>query len=65
MAKTRWPGYTPMSADPADLMFYQEMSTERFFEQADRLGATSMIDLCRAALRMDGRDVPTGRMELV
>lgn len=34
-------------------------------EQADRLGATSMIDLCRAALRVDGRDVPTGRMELV
>jgi len=34
-------------------------------EQADRLGATSMIDLCRAALRVDGRDVPTSRMELV
>jgi len=34
-------------------------------EQADRLGATSMIDLCRAALRMDGREVPVGRMELV
>ena len=34
-------------------------------EQADRLGATSMIDLCRAALRVDGRDVPSSRMELV
>jgi len=34
-------------------------------EQADRLGATSMIDLCRAALQADGRDVPIGRMELV
>ena len=34
-------------------------------EQADRLGATSMIDLCRAALRADGRDVPSSRMELV
>ncbi len=34
-------------------------------EQADRLGATSMIDLCRAALRSDGRDVPSSRMELV
>ncbi len=34
-------------------------------EQADRLGATSMIDLCRTALRMEGRDLPTGRMELV
>lgn len=34
-------------------------------EQADRLGATSTIDLCRAALRMDGREVPTGRLELV
>jgi len=28
-------------------------------EQADRLGASSMIDLCRAALRVDGREVPT------
>ncbi|MBI1338074.1 MAG: hypothetical protein GC164_14095 [Phycisphaera sp.] len=34
-------------------------------EQAHRMGVTSMIDLCRAALQMDGRDVPTGRMELV
>jgi len=34
-------------------------------EQADRLGASSMIDLCRAALRVDGRDVPSSRMELV
>ena len=35
-------------------------------EQADRLGATNMIDLCRAALQADGRDIPGGgRMELV
>ncbi len=34
-------------------------------EQAERLGATSMIDLCRAALQMDGREAPTSRMELV
>jgi len=34
-------------------------------EQADRLGATSMVDLCGAALLAEGRDLPTGRMELV
>jgi hypothetical protein len=34
-------------------------------EQAERLRATSTIDLCRAALWMEGRDLPTGRMELV
>jgi hypothetical protein len=34
-------------------------------ERAERLGATSMIDLCRAALLADGREIPTGRMEMV
>jgi Mu-like prophage major head subunit gpT len=34
-------------------------------EQADRLGATNMIDLCRAALMVDGQPTPSGRMELV
>ncbi|MBN2582003.1 MAG: Mu-like prophage major head subunit gpT family protein, partial [Planctomycetes bacterium] len=34
-------------------------------EQADRLGATNMIDLCRAALQADGRDIPAGRMEMI
>ena len=31
-------GHVGMLADPAELMFYQEMSTERFFDEADRLG---------------------------
>jgi hypothetical protein len=34
-------------------------------EQADQLGVTNLIDLCRAALMSDGRAVPSGRMELV
>jgi len=34
-------------------------------EQADQLGVTNLIDLCRAALMSDGRAVPLGRMELV
>ena len=34
-------------------------------EQAAMLGATSMLDLCRAALVADGVDVPRGRMEMV
>ena len=34
-------------------------------EQAEQLGATSMIDLCRAALMSDGKAIPSGRMELV
>ena len=34
-------------------------------EQAERLGATSMIDVCRAALLADAQDVPRGRMEMV
>lgn len=34
-------------------------------EQAERMGTTSMIDLCRAALYADGQSVPTNRMELV
>ncbi|MFB3894512.1 MAG: Mu-like prophage major head subunit gpT family protein [Phycisphaerae bacterium] len=32
---------------------------------ASLLGATSMLDLCRTALHMDGVDVPRGRMEMV
>ena len=34
-------------------------------EQADQLGVTNLIDLCRAALMSDGRAAPSGRMELV
>lgn len=34
-------------------------------EQAGQMGATSMLDLCRASLQADGRDVPTGRMEMI
>jgi hypothetical protein len=34
-------------------------------EQAERLGATSMIDVCRAALLADAKDVPPSRMEMV
>lgn len=34
-------------------------------EQADRLGSTNMIDLCRAALNADGHVIPNNRMELV
>ena len=34
-------------------------------EQADRMGSTSMIDLCRAALYADGQAIPGSRMELV
>jgi len=34
-------------------------------EQAERMGSTSMIDLCRAALYADGQVIPGGRMELV
>jgi len=34
-------------------------------ERAEDLGATNMIDLCRAALAVDGQPVPSGRMELV
>jgi len=34
-------------------------------EQADRMGSTNMIDLCRAALNADGHVIPNNRMELV
>ena len=34
-------------------------------EQAERLGATNMIDLCRAALLADGQSIPSDRMALV
>lgn len=34
-------------------------------ERAEQLGATSMLDLCRASLQADGQAVPVGRMELV
>jgi hypothetical protein len=34
-------------------------------DQAERLGATSMIDVCRTALLADMRDVPRSRMEMV
>jgi len=34
-------------------------------EQGRYLGAMHMLDLCRAALQNEGRDVPTGRMEMV
>jgi len=34
-------------------------------EQADRMGSTNMIDLCRAALHADGQVIPNSRMELV
>lgn len=34
-------------------------------DQAERMGSTSMIDLCRAALYADGQAIPSGRMELV
>jgi hypothetical protein len=34
-------------------------------EQAERMGSTSMIDLCRAALYADGQAIPGSRMELV
>ena len=34
-------------------------------EQADRMGSTNMIDLCRAALNADGHVLPNNRMELV
>ncbi|MBI2193342.1 MAG: Mu-like prophage major head subunit gpT family protein [Planctomycetes bacterium] len=33
--------------------------------QAKRLGAAHALDLCRAALEADGREIPSGRMELV
>jgi len=34
-------------------------------EQGDRLKATHLLDLCRAALMIDGREIPHGREELV
>ncbi len=34
-------------------------------EQAGRLGATCLLDLCRSALLADGREPPRGRMEMV
>lgn len=34
-------------------------------ERADDLGATSLLDLCRAALQADDQTVPVSRMELV
>lgn len=34
-------------------------------EQAGRLGATCLLDLCRAALVADGQEPPHGKMELV
>ena len=34
-------------------------------EQARRLGATCLLDLCRAALVADGQEPPHGKMELV
>lgn len=40
---------------------YGPMSMDR----AERMGATSMIDICRAALQADGLPVPSGRMEMV
>ena len=40
---------------------YGPMSMDR----AERMGATSMIDICRAALMADGLPVPSGRMEMV
>ena len=38
---------------------------ERACEAGERLGATNMLDLCRACLEQDGMEVPRGRMELV
>jgi hypothetical protein len=34
-------------------------------EQAEAMGTGSMIDLCRAALRIDGIEMPRNRMEMV
>ena len=34
-------------------------------EQAERMGSTNMIDLCRAALHVDGEAIPGSRMALV
>ena len=34
-------------------------------ESGERVGATCLLDLCRAALLLDGRDVPRNKMELV
>jgi hypothetical protein len=34
-------------------------------EQAGRLGATCLLDLCRAALLADGKEPPRGKMKLV
>ncbi len=34
-------------------------------EQADRMGVTNLIDVCRAALYADGQPIPNNRMELV
>ena len=34
-------------------------------EQAGRLGATCLLDLCRSALLADGKEPPRGRMEMV
>ena len=34
-------------------------------EQAEQLGATNLIDVCRAALMSDGKAIPSGRMALV
>lgn len=38
---------------------------ERACDAGLRLGATHMLDLCRACLLEDGMDVPRGRMEMV
>ena len=38
---------------------------ERACDAGARLGATHMLDLCRACLEQDGMEVPRGRMELV
>lgn len=38
---------------------------ERVAQQAHDLHATSLVDLCRAALLVDGRDVPHGREAMI
>lgn len=43
----------------------QKAERERLAEQADRMREMSLFDVCRAAIRLDGKQVPYGREDTI